>query len=591
MELTSRKNILIFILSAAVVMGIGVYFRLYPLQHQGAAYARDLATKVIRTRLQQQIRLYIEEHFPTLSESVKSKMELQNYEKIIHENSSRVKGMIDDGVTQLLSSGLGQNTSFLLEADSYYFYGLTENIAHTGAISPIIKNGRYFSSFMLAPEGKWEPLSLHPYLGFYLHKIISFFMPDVRLIDTAKIVPILVATLSVIPFLLICYRLGIGSLPAFISAIFFILSPFFTQRTTYGWYTTNAYSIFFPLLILLFIITGLQNLNDKKKTIAYAIAASCTTALYELFWHGWNFIFIIILLSLPCVLFFGKKFTPKGKPKNIIIFYAGYAAGVLFWICLLVSPMTFVYTFQEGWATLNSFLGAHFDLWPNIFLTVGETQNIDFSKLSFLVGGNAFHIYLAIAGCLWMLIRSIRRKEIASLAFSLLLCIFICSFLYLSLKALRFAIQLTVPVTIGFALFVEYSYRGLAKLINRSLAVRFEKTAYALHITLIITLCASTAVPLYAADQICGHIHPVYNQSWEDILITIRDKTPPNAIINTWWCPGHFITSVAKRRVTVEWRLTTRTTDLLDSKCPSYPRRETSSRDITYVKCQREPGA
>ena len=30
------------------------------------------------------------------------------------------------------------------------------------------------------------------------------------------------------------------------------------------------------------------------------------------------------------------------------------------------------------------------------------------------------------------------------------------------------------------------------------------------------------------------------------------EEHPLDAIINTWWCPGHYITAVAKRRVTID---------------------------------------
>jgi len=47
-------------------------------------------------------------------------------------------------------------------------------------------------------------------------------------------------------------------------------------------------------------------------------------------------------------------------------------------------------------------------------------------------------------------------------------------------------------------------------------------------------------------------LNPIYNSTWDKALTTLREKTPENSIINTWWPPGHFIKTTAKRRVTFD---------------------------------------
>jgi len=47
-------------------------------------------------------------------------------------------------------------------------------------------------------------------------------------------------------------------------------------------------------------------------------------------------------------------------------------------------------------------------------------------------------------------------------------------------------------------------------------------------------------------------LNPIFNSTWEKTLTHINKNTPPVSIINTWWPPGHFIKSIAKRRVTFD---------------------------------------
>jgi len=47
-------------------------------------------------------------------------------------------------------------------------------------------------------------------------------------------------------------------------------------------------------------------------------------------------------------------------------------------------------------------------------------------------------------------------------------------------------------------------------------------------------------------------LNPIFNSTWEKALLNIKNNTPENSIINTWWSPGHFVKSIAKRRVTFD---------------------------------------
>jgi len=47
-------------------------------------------------------------------------------------------------------------------------------------------------------------------------------------------------------------------------------------------------------------------------------------------------------------------------------------------------------------------------------------------------------------------------------------------------------------------------------------------------------------------------LNRIYNDVWDKAFNQIKQKTPPDSIVNTWWPPGHFIKAMADRRVTFD---------------------------------------
>lgn len=519
--------------------------------HRGEPDANKLASLIVYTHLKQQVQQYIESHYPSLSDIDKTRLAQENLTKLIKENQGKLQSMVQEGVRNILDASVKTTAPTLLEADSYYFFGLTENIKETGSISKQIKNGRYFNPLMLAPNGKWEPLNLHPYVGFYLYKIISFFNKKALFISSLLYTVILISAICVIPFVLICAGIGVSPLATFVSSIFLILAPFFTQRTAYGWFDDDVYNILFPLLIILLVFAGINPKTSTKKNILYAFLAAFLTGLYELFWLGWGFMPAIIMASLPVMLIINKVVLRSWQIKKTSVYFITYLAATCFWVSILISPSTLIHIIQQGLQMLSSYMASKFDLWPNIFITVGETQPMDMYKTSILVCGNPYLIYMALAGPLLYLIKNIFDKNIKHLYYAVILIIFTFITLYLSLKAARFAILLTVPIAIALSLSIDFFYHLLRESIPKYLRLNKPITK-GISIIAVICVLAATYSPIFAAYQIVKRIYPIYNQTWEKVLLQLKNDTPQDSIINTWWCPGHFITAVAKRRVSVD---------------------------------------
>ena len=367
-----RTILLILSLIAVCSMAIGTYCRLLPLKQNGHHRAITLAKTVIYNNIKGQVRKSVESSFPAMKEAEKNRTIEKNFQKIIRQNQRSINQLIANGAKEIEKNTDTSTQRFLVEADSYHFFGLTEDIALTGKLGQRMIHGKYFDPLMLAPDGKWEPLSLHPFLGYYWYRLLKLFTPEITLMVAAQSLIPLLAVLSLIPFIIICYHLGMSTLSMLIGSLFFILAPFFAQRTSYGWYDTDVYSILFPLLIFLAIFLGIKHISERRKNILFALLASFLTGCYELFWHGWAFWFIIMFVSLPVVILLDKILNKSQATKAFCLFFGVYLSSCLAWIMLFVSPTMLIFTFQEGWRALNNFLYSRFDIWPNIFLTVGN---------------------------------------------------------------------------------------------------------------------------------------------------------------------------------------------------------------------------
>ena len=115
---------------------------------------------------------------------------------------------------------------------------------------------------------------------------------------------------------------------------------------------------------------------------------------------------------------------------------------------------------------------------------------------------------------------------------------FICMF-YACSKGVRFTIFLLIPlgVSLGWLLTETLHFYKKNLLITQ-----------VLRLLLIAFVLSST----YQASQIAKGIFPGMNNTWHNVLIKIRDNTPKNAILNSWWDYGDWIKTVAQRRVILD---------------------------------------
>ncbi len=531
----SYKHLYGFILAAVIII-IGTFFRLYPVTINSYRKALSTYKAIYYINTKKYISQQIEHSYPLLPERKKQELIREKFDQIRQQQTGRFDKLIKQKAKESLRK---DNQVYLLGADSYYYLRLTEELISEGGYASEFKNGKYFNELMLAPNGHWRKIEVHPYTGFLLYKFIKLFTPDAEIIPALATVPLLLYAAAVLLFILVCFKLKISRFVIFISGVFFSLSPMFIQRSSFGWYDTDPYNIIFPLIAILFLMNSFRY---AKSSYFWIFCLSLATSIYSLFWQGWIFLPLIITAYFIAAIFI--QLIRKNNCWVTIKKMSVYLISLTVFCLLLLTPRGLIDSIKD---ILNIFFGFKgvIGYWPDIFITVGELKTPSFQKLSHILGGYIF-VGVSIIGALGLLFtRKVKRIKpkyrLAILSFSV-------AGIIIALSAQRFIIFLLVPAAVCFAAGLDRIKQSLLNALSQFFK---NKKIYAKSITYILLSS------LLASAFIYGHVNalrqnPVFNEVWQKALAQINEKTPENSIVTTWWPPGHFIKAISKRRVTFD---------------------------------------
>ena len=526
-----NKNIP-WILSGFVAMLVGIFFRLYPILIYPHYAAKNTAQLIIYSKVKKETEKKVARLYPHVSPSRKVELMQETLRNDIAHNKKEVQNLIRTTLKKIMSNPYhSQLPYYLMEVDPYYYLSLTENILATGHISMHVKGRSYFNEKMLAPNGAWYPLEYHPYVGYFVFKCLSLFQKDLPLPLAVRWVPLVLACLCILPFLLICQKnFSLSVLPSLLGLLYLLLAPAFLKRSLLGWYDTDPYQILFPLIISFCLFMAIHPESSFFSKMRWAFSASLFMALYTFFWRGWvlMYAFIGISLLISMTLLSLKKINPLQKLKLPLV------VGLYLTMPLVVVGFsTKIQGLQdvvtEGIGFAADFFHPSFNLWPDVFISVGELRPSSFPNMLKLLGGWVFY-FVALFGTAFTLWQEWRKKHSVHLFPITFLLISFLLYSILASSIERFALLMVMPTALGIAVGVHR-----LRVIER----------YGLILTLVGML-------LFQAHQAVFAQHPIYNSSWDKVMTRLRNDTPSDSIVTSWWAPGHFIHAMAKRRVTFD---------------------------------------
>ncbi len=511
------------------------YIRLYPLRAHIWDPTHDQASLAVVYNIKKNLLEQIHAKAPQIPFGIAQQLASQQLNEALHKDSVKAQEAIERVNQQMFRASNAKPNIYLLESDPYYYYYLTENILNTGRIAKEIKGSKYYEPLMTAPFGFWQPMTYHPYVGFFIYKIFKILDPNISLMAAVAYTPIIIMCLVLAAFFLLCYTLKVSAYASFIAGLFFVMAPVILKRSSIGWYDTDPYNLLFPLLLLTILLKAITQ-YDLKHLLRSAILFALVMTGFASIWQGWGFMLVISLAILA--ICGGYSFLIR--KNNLSIHQYSFLAlfiivSTLLGISLLFSFGDFFNLIKEGLGELLKFTVKGLSLWPNLFMEVGElkrasTQDIiaDSGGILFLLTGTLSLLY-----SLWQAFRNPLKEQTLRI---IALTTFFISCVLLTIQAERFDI---------FALL------GLALFLSIGLNAFFEKLSLSnFHwITPAVVILLTFFIFINAQKNIRITLTPIFNSTWEKALIDIKNLTPVDSIINGWWPPGHFIKAIAQRRV------------------------------------------
>ena len=534
-----KSNRFHYALIVTVILSCGIYFRLYPA-FQNIEKANILAYRIpVASNIKRSIQSSIDKRYPNIPANKKKTLVDSQFRDIVNKNPEKV---LDSARELWKRTGDDLYKPYLLGADSYYYHYLADKIIRTGSISDNIQNGKYFEPLMMAPRGHWRAFEIHPYIGFFLFKGLAVFSRGISLVIAESILPIILYSLSVIVFLLISNALNIKKTAVFIGGIFLSLSPIFLERSCYGWFDTDPYNVLFLLLSIFFLLSSFR---ENGRTYSAMIFLAVTSGVYALLWQGWIILPVFIIVALLASAGFSRSMPgPRfGHLKRIAV----YAAGVIFISIILITPRGVLDSLKDIAGIASGFLFLEPSLWPDIFLTVGELKNPSLMKMIHILGGMIF-LPFSLAGFGYLLVQAFRKRSARK---NIVVCSFFLTTLIMALNGQRFIIFFLPACAICFVSAIDAIIRLIDTAVSRFLHPS-EKWASASRAIPRIVMIPLIVFPILYAHISAGNQRPLFDLVWERSLEKIRTVTPADAIISTWWPPGHFIKAMANRAVTFD---------------------------------------
>ncbi|MBF0533294.1 MAG: hypothetical protein HQL23_09425, partial [Candidatus Omnitrophica bacterium] len=559
------KNRLAFILAFALSAAIGTYFRMIPLTTYAPGDYSEKATLLVIAQLRQHVEQNLSLAYPNLSTQQREVLATDQFNKLLHNERDNVRRSIDKLSQAFKQEGLTKRQyPYLLESDPFYYYGLTENILRSGSLSPQFKSGRFLNPLMLAPNGYWESLTLHPYIGVLIYKVLKIFNPNVNLMYAVSYCPVILALLALIPYFWICASWRIRPLFSLAGAIFLTCAPIFIRRSAFGWYDTDPYNILFPFLIIALVCHGLKlltaSLTDtpssapltpqtKTHFLTLGFLTACLIFIYSFFWQGATLITGILLAA--GILICGHSLLARRDFKKGAL-YAQFF-GIIVCGTILLTSVAFGFSgfaefIGESWKGFQNFLTPRLSIWPDLFISVGELEPSTWNDLAEMTGGPLF---LCLSGFGFVYLGLNLRTAGEQKYPFFVLAVFALISLGLAMSAQRFLIFCLAALALGFPAGLQFVYDLVEKISPRLFKSSQPRRFVTLLALLILTATAFFPINLLRRS-LKDFLTPIFNETWETSLIRLRDNTPDNSIVNTWWCPGHFIKAIAHRRVTFD---------------------------------------
>jgi len=422
-----------------------------------------------------------------------------------------------------------------------------------------------------------------------------------ELYDFTILFPVIFGSLSTIVIFALVRVIG-GTTAGLLSALFFSVSLPLIVRGTIGWFKSEPLGIFFGILALYFLLSGLHSKN-KKVAIVKLIAAGITLPLSLSAWGGSQFFIIpigVFFLSLPFVRS-DHKFILWAIPLFTVIVllvslnFERLSSNFVFGLggISLLIPTIFVIACifiqnksNENKKTRNGllFLAVILIIGVSVLIINADSEFLPLPSYRYLNAINPFlttsiplvdsvaehasttisqsfmfHSILMIFGGLgiWLLLKNHKVKNsnfiktdmiVFSLIFGLIGIHVSSAFVRLEVFA---SLSLIILSSVGLSILVKDVLNNTDHKKFRNLII---KSSFFVGIIILLVLPLSfpednwvTAGKAPPTILNGGSAYPVSTNDWLESMEWLKNNTPKDAVIASWWDYGYWISTLAER--------------------------------------------
>ena len=619
-----KKYGIVFIALIPIILSI--YIR---MQAGFLPVTDDWAANSVINGMRSQIKSSIDHQYPNLPDANKNALVDTELQKVIINNKAQIDQQVK--ATSQYFKAFFQDESgrnYMPDIDPYYWFRYVKNIIDHGHPGDILKEDRPisgggaiekptpFDTYQLAPVGRFVTAdNFHIYFLAYFYKFLHFFAPSLTIMRSMFYYPVLVAALCVLLVFLIARKLA-GATGGFFAALIMAVNAAFLGRTLFGHADSDAWVVFFPLLIT-WIFTEIIDARNTIKVVLLTILAGLLTGVYTAAWSGWWHIlhFLLATVAITFLYLVSTKFDDLRKNVKLVFSDAAIRNIMIIGLVYFFATSAFVILFSGLPELKGGLLGPlSFSsikapvtpyIWPNVLTTVAELNEGSINEIVNSMGG-PFLFFISLMG----LIFSISRKEglkkfdfvyiIGTAIFYLILFVRFGSEsppLYKTISLFKILMLIALPILVRIVIAVykkdsSYDFK-LSILLSLWVISTIFASIKGIRFTLLLAPAFSVALgvalgkiysysskiltkelkiqkvvgssilillvllvyvgPVRSAIGSARSDVPIVNDAWYNALTAIKqDSTVQNAIITSWWDFGHHFKALADRPVTFD---------------------------------------
>ena len=486
----------------------------------------------------------------------------------------------------------------LNEFDPFFNYRATQYIVNNGI-------GDYFEwrdNLSWYPTGRDVSKTSQVILHLTAASTYWIFGGGMNLYDFTILFPVIFASLSVIVIFALVRVIGGTTAGLFASLLFSVSIPLLI-RSPIGWFKSEPLGIFFSLLAVYFLLSGINSQN-KKIIILKLISAGVFTTFSLSAWGGNQFFIIpigIFFLTLP-FLRTDHKFIVWAIPLYTVTtimvslgfervssnFIFGLGGVSLIISALFLISCVFIQAKSSKNKTRNGLLLllALLIIAPTLLLINSDSQFLPLPSHRYLNALNPFltttdalvdsvsehatttlkqsflfhSVLMIFSGIgIWLLIKNLQMKNSGFIKNDMLSFSLILGFVgvYVSSTFVRLevfaSIGIIILASLGLTLLVKEFFQNDShskKPISKILQIPFV-------IGIIILLTIPMIYPINSTPSSVssmpptimngGTSFPIATNDWLDALDWIKENTPKDAVIASWWDYGYWISTMGER--------------------------------------------